>query len=298
MAETNIGLYENSIQDGQPIECYKFTNEGAAYQYTSHCDDVDIQIKSNDLQRTETYFAEYIERQSIKPASKGDSAALTVTVSKDFVIAKMFQGPPPEKPVLLSIYRLHDQDHTKFDTVFTGRVAQASFEDSVCHLTVKMESWLSKEIPNGMRQFTCNNVLFDSKCRLQERDWCVPVFIDRVVGLDIFSTTFKEHADGYFANGFLRFDGHIRQIVEHVGDRIRLKYPFINTPRNDVTVAPGCDQLFKTCAKRFHNTLNFTGCLYVSPANPQKTNVGKGVYWVDSQVVQRDTDGFVGTIQL
>lgn len=87
-------------------------------------------------------------------------------------------------------------------------------------------------------------------------------------------------------------------MVEHVGNRVRLKYPFIETPHNDAIVSPGCDHLFKTCAKRFNNSLNFTGCPYVPPANPQHKNVGRGVYWVDSQIVQRDTNGFVGTISM
>ncbi|VBB05561.1 Hypothetical protein LUCI_0771 [Lucifera butyrica] len=298
MADSNITLYENSVQNGRPVECYQFTHAGMNYQYTSANQDVSIIFTENGLQRTEKYFADYIERETIKPASSSDSVSVTIKVSKDNAVAKLYQGPPPEKPVYCKIYRLHAQDLSNFDVAFYGRVSQASFEASECSLTVKLEDWLSKEIPNGARQFTCNSMIFDSKCRLKEEDWVVAAFVDRVVGLDVYSTTFAQYPDGYFTGGFLRFDGGIRQIAEHVDDRVKVKYPFLSTPRNEIVVAPGCDHLFKTCATRFRNTLNFTGCLYVPPANPEKTNVGKGAYWVDSQVVQRDTNGFVGNIEM
>jgi uncharacterized phage protein (TIGR02218 family) len=298
VANTNIGNYEFSQQDGQPIECYKFTYDIGKYFYTSHHDDVMLTLIEDGLTRTETYFAEYIQREGIKPASKGDSSALSITVSKDNAVAKLFQGFPPEGPVVLTIYRFHEQDKEKRDVIFAGRVGQASFEDSECVLTVKLESWVNKEIPNGMRQFYCNSVIYDHNCQLVEEDWKIPIFIDRVTGLDIYCETFANYPDGYFVNGILRFKQSSRMIVEHVGNRIRVKYPFIETPRNDAIVSPGCDHLFGTCAKRFNNSLNFTGCPYVPPANPQHKNVGRGVYWVDSQIVQRDTDGFVGTISM
>lgn len=296
MATSNISVYENSQQDGQPIECYRFTVGSVQYQYTSHHDDIAI-VFSNP-QRTETYVADYIKREAIKPGSKGDSAQMIVTVSKDHVIANMFKGPPPENKIKLQILRLHKQDNMKFDIIFTGRVSQAAFEDSECNLTVKMESFMAKQIPNGMRQFTCNNVIYDSKCRLKEADLEVTAFIDKISDLDIFSTTFANYPDGYFANGFLRWNGYVRQIIEHKGQRIQLKYPFVDRPNSEITAVPGCDQLFSTCHTRFGNTLNFSGCPYVSPTNPEHTAVGKGVYWINSQVIQRDTDGYVGTITM
>lgn len=297
MSDSNISAYENSVQDGQPIECYKFTHAGTNYLYTSHSRDVEIVFVENGVQRTEKYFAEYIKREDIKPGGS-DEVSMNVTTSKDHVIAKLYQGPPPEKPVMLTIYRLHEQDHSKVDVVFYGRVGQGVFDDSDCNLTVKLEDWLSKEIPNGARQFVCGNIIFDVKCKLKEEDWVVPAFVDRVEGLNVYSSTFANYPDGYLVGGFLRFDGSVRQIVEHVESRIKVKYPFVNPPRNDIVVAPGCDHLFETCALKFHNTLNYTGCLYVPPADPEHTATGRGVYWVDSQVIQRDTHGFVGTISM
>jgi uncharacterized phage protein (TIGR02218 family) len=299
MANTNIAIYEFSQQDGQPIECYRFSHDLSNYTYTSNADDVMLTFNDNGLTRTETYYATYIERNDISPVCKGDPSALAVTVSKDNPIAKLFQGFPPEKPVTLTIFRFHEQDKSKRDVVYAGRVGQGSFEDSVCALTVTLESWANREIPHGKRKFTCNNVVYDHNCQLVEDDWKVLVFVDSVLNsLTIVSQQFAAYADGYFSNGIFRFNGSARLISEHKGDKVQLKYPFTQRPYGDVTVSPGCDFLFATCAKRFSNTLNFTGCLYVSPTDPQKKEVGKGIYWVDSQVIQRDTHGYIGTISM
>lgn len=298
MAGTNIGTYEFSQQEGQPVECYQFTCGITSYQYTSSAEDISLVFTENGLTRTEIYQAEYITRQSVKPTCQGDSSSLIVTVSKDNPVAKLYQGPPPEVPVIMKLYRLHNQDYSQRDIVYTGRVSQGSFDGSECGLTVKIESWAAREIPKGKQQFYCNKVVYSKRCRLKEADWAVPAFIDRVEGLNFYSTTFAEYPDGYFAGGMLRFEGSVRQITEHQGERITLKYPFVQTPRNDVVVAPGCDHLFKTCALKFNNWLNFDGCPYVPPTNPTKKQVGKGVYWVDSLVVQRDTDGYIGTINM
>lgn len=298
MADSNITQWEYSTQDGQPVECYRFSHAGMSYLYTSNSVDVEIPIVDEGAQRTEHYTADYIERQNIKPSSRGDSAALVVTVSKDNPVAKLFQGPPPERPVVLELYRLHDQDHMKLDKIFFGKVAQASFDGSDCQLTVKLENWLSKEIPNKMRQFFCGNALFDGDCRLRVEDWQIAAFVDEVSGLKVRSSTFGQYPDGYFTRGFLTYGENIRLIRDHAGDKITLQYPFATPPRHDVVVAPGCDSLFRTCVVKFHNHLNFSGCPYVPPIDPTKKQVGQGVYWVDSQVVQRDSQGFVGTISM
>jgi uncharacterized phage protein (TIGR02218 family) len=299
MAQSNIRQYENSIQDGQPIECYKFTHDGIRYFYTSHCNDVEIPITNNGVQHSEKYFAEYIKRDTIKPSSKGDSSSVTVTVAQDHPVARLFYGPPPERAVNLKLYRLHDQDKEKFDAIITGRVSQAAFEDSECKLTVKMDSGLSKEIPNMKRQFLCGNMFCDSKCKMTVESVAITAFVDRVINnLEIDSTSFAEYPDGYLAGGFMRYNGSARLIREHKGNKVVLQYPFITMPHNEVIVIPGCDHTFKTCAVRYQNTEHFTGFLYVPPIDPTKKKVGHGIYWVDSQVVQRDTDGFIGTISM
>ena len=44
---------------------------------------------------------------------------------------------------------------------------------------------LNKELPNGMNQYYCNNVIFDHKCRLNKEHYAVQIFIDKVDGLSL-----------------------------------------------------------------------------------------------------------------
>lgn len=299
MADSNIVKYEVSVADGIPVECYKFSYDGIDYLYTSSAEDIELTITDDNGTRTEKYFAEVISRANIKPgATNGAIESTEITVSKDHAIAKLYQGPPPETPVNLIVYRLHEPDKTQFDVALAAQISQVSFNASECVLTATMENWLNKELPNGTNQYYCNNIIFDKRCRLNIDNYKVTIFIDSVDVLNIYSADFANYADGYFVNGRLYFGGYVRMINEHVGNRIKLKYPFMSTPRNEVVVVPGCDHLFKTCALRYNNTLNFTGVPYCPPTDSERNPTGKGAYWVDSLVVQRDTDGFVGTIDL
>jgi hypothetical protein len=114
----------------------------------------------------------------------------------------------------------------------------------------------------------------------------------------IYSAQFASFADGYLTGGRIYYNDSVRMIAAHKGEWITVKYPFIDTPRNTIKVLPGCDTLFKTCALRYHNTINFSGVPYVAPTDSTKNPTGQGAYWIDSLVIQRDTDGFVGTISL
>lgn len=297
MITSNIEKYENSVQDGVPVECYKFTYNGTNYMYTSAAEDVALVFSLSNI-RTEKYFAENISREGIKPGGMGSPNDCIITVSKDHAIAKLFQGPPPETPVNLTVYRLHLPDFHNFDVALQASINQATFKGSKCALTARQENWLSKEIPNGMYQYYCNNVLFDNDCGLKKEKWQVEVLIDKVEGLTVYAKDLANYPDGYFAGGKIYYDGFVRMIATHVQNKITLKYPFMANPHNIVKILPACDSLFATCALRYANTVNFAGFPYCPPTDPEKNPTGQGAYWLDSLVVQRDTNGFVGTIDL
>lgn len=298
-AESNIAAQEKSVDGAEPIEFYQFAQKDMKYYYTSNHEDISLTIEEDGKKRTEKYFADYIERAEIRPNTSGTTAGdMRITVSKDHPVAKLFQGAPPETSVEVRIYRAHAIDINRYDIVFRGVISQATFEDSTCALTAKFENWLDKEVPNGMYQYFCKNLIFDHNCRLKKADWQVNIFVDKVIELKIYSEQFADFEDGYFAGGCLYFDGQIRMIDTHKGNVATVRYPFLREPRNDAVATPGCSHLFSVCAKRFANTENFTGCPYMPPTDSEKNPVGKGAYWMDSSVIHRDSKGFVGTIDL
>ena len=297
---SNISVAESSIQDGQPLECYLFYCAGVKYAYTSARYDIELPEydDSGAFVGTNTFFADYIDRSALRPSCSNDTDNVSITVSKDNPIAKLFELTPPEKGMLVVIYRLHAQDQTKFDKTFTGNVSQATFEDSHCTLSINMGSWLNKQLPNMMKQYTCCNVLFDTKCRLNAADYIVPITVQLSDNHMVQSPDFANYPDGYFTNGKLVFMNTSRMIRSHKGDTVIIQYPFSSIPVSSVVAYPGCPQTFKACATKYNNYLNFSGCPYVRPTDPTTTNVGNGVYWEDTGVVRRDTDCYIGTISM
>ena len=286
----------NKFKTGTPPSA---ATSDMTYLYTSAATDIELTTTESGLTRTEKYFADTISRESITPGSSGSATSCVIKVHKDNAVAKLFEGPPPESPVDVYVYRVHEQDTSLYDTILRGKVGQVSFEGSECELTVDMDSWLSKELPNGMNQYYCNHVLFDHNCKLKKEDYAVEFFIDYVDGKTVIhSRTLAAYPSGYFDGGRLYFGGNVRMISKHEGDAITIKYPFVDIPHNKVIVVPGCDSLFRTCAVKYHNTINFSGIPYVAPTDPEKNPTGQGAYWVDSLVIQRDTNGFVGTITM
>ncbi len=296
MATSNISSYEESQQDGVPLECFRFECSGITYLYTSNRYDVTVGIHEGGVTRSEQYTATYIKRNSIKPSSQGGVSSVTVTVDKDNVVAALFKGSPPSGRVMVTILRLHNQDKNTYDTIYVGEIIQAAFQDSECEFTVKLENWLTRKFPNFMRQFFCCNVVYDESCRLVKSSYEKLIYISRVSGLSVISDDLSQHEEDYFAGGVLYHNGNSRMIQGNKGNTLTLRYPFPTTPMGAVSIYPGCNGLFRTCATRFNNTLNFTGCPYVPPEFSSDNKKGKGVYWVDSAVVQRDTDGYVGMI--
>lgn len=296
---SNIAQYESSMDNGSPIELYKFSYGDMEYLYTSAGENISLTIKEDQKTRTEKYFADAIGREEIRPNTSGSSAIdMQITVWKDHPVAKLFQGAPPEKSIKVKVMRLHNADLDKRDIAFIGIISQASFKNSTCKLTAKMENWLDKNIPRGLYQYFCTNSMFDHNCRLRKQDWQVAIFVDKVDGLKIYCNKFAAFPDGYFNGGCIYYDNQVRRVDVHKGNVVTIRYPFIRKPVNDAVITPGCSHLFSNCARHFNNTLNFSGCPYVAPTNSEKNPVGKGAYWLDSQVVQRDSDGFVGTIDL
>lgn len=294
---SNIIKYESLLQSGEPIECYKFTHDGIAYMYTSSAQDIQIPMGNGSDSHTEKYAAEVIKRAELLPGDTESMLTCKITVSKDNPIAMLWQGPPPETPVNLKIYRLHDFNKVAFDTILDARIASVEFNKSECILTANQESWLDKELPNGLCQYYCNHTLFDHNCGLNKADYMVKAFVDHVeYKTEIWSADFAKYPDGYFVGGKIYSHDNVRLINYHQGNKIRILYPFASDPRNDVTLVPGCDLLFKTCVNKYHNHLNFGGVPYVPPTDAEHNTVGAGVYWQDSTIVKRDTDGSIGVI--
>lgn len=289
---------EKSIDSAQPIECYLFTYHGQHYFYTSAHETQSVSINGEMF----VFSTEYIFRgDNLKLGDSGGSVeTCTITVARDNPVALLYQGAPPEDDsVIVDVYRVHGQNLGDYIRILSGTVVQVRFSGSNAEMTIMVENILNREIPRGKLSYYCQNCLFDSKCTLTMANYAEIMPLEGIVGLKFYSSNLLARPSGYYTGGLFIMGDSKRAIKLHNGNYVELKYPIPQSSKSTgFTVYPGCDGLFKTCAERFGNTTNFTGIPYKQPYNAFKHPVDKGAYWVDSDVIRRDTDAEISQIQL
>lgn len=287
---------ENSVSSGEPIELYKFTYNSQDYTYTSSLRSQSVVIDGSQM----TFYPEYIKRDSsLKLGSQDNSVETTkIYVKRTNSIALLYQGAPPEEgTVSVTIYRYHKDDNEDIKILARGIVSQVSFSGSEATLTITIENLLNRNIPRGTFSYYCQNTIYDNKCELVEGDYALTCYVDGgFTGLTIYSTNLREKPSGYFTDGYIKMGGSYRAITLHEDNHITIKYPIAESDKQgSFTVYPGCNGLYLTCHSKFNNTDNFTGVCYCKPIDPVKNRTGLGGYWINTSVLTRDTNGYIGT---
>ena len=89
--------------------------------------------------------------------------------------------------------------------------------------------------------------------------------------------------------------GSFRGILNHEDDHITLKYPLNQFEKQGSFMAyAGCNNLIATCHKKFNNAKRFNGIPYQQPydvfVHPADNSPP---YWIDSEVITRDSHGVI-----
>ncbi len=285
---------ETSIDNAEPIELYLFTYNGVNYSYTSSQYAQNIIINGQSI----VFVADYIVRSETLRLgdSSGSVETCTIRVARNNNVALLYQGSPPELgSVRVQVFRLHGENTADYIKILDGIVSQVSLENSEATITVTIEHFLNREIPKGALSYYCQNCIYDSKCRLNADDWKKQCFVDgAIIGVRIYSSNLATVPSGYYTDGFIQMGNSFRAVLKHENDMILLKYPIPKSEQaGSFYIYPGCSNLFSTCARRFNNTNNFSGVPYCMPYDVYKNPANKGVYWVMSSVVVRDTNCFI-----
>lgn len=285
--------YELSYDDASPVELYLFTYNNIDYAYTSALRDRTLTVGGTSY----TFAPAIISRgDSLKLGSnRGNQESCTITVLRNNEVASLYMGAPPEEDsVRVQIFRAHNDTGNDYIRLVDGIISQVTFSESYATITVNIENVLSRSMPRGKLSYYCQNLIYDSKCQLNEEEYTIRVSVTGFDKLTITSTTLSAYDDGYFVGGFIKMGNAYRQVASHVGNTITIKYPI--APRDQegsFTICPGCDGLFATCALKYENTPNFSGVAYIEPYNAFTNPTGKGAYWIRDDVIARDTNGRV-----
>lgn len=281
--ETN----ELSIDDANPVEVYIFTYDGVDYCYTSSNFSQIVNINNT----TYNCVAEYIYRGDSLKTGATNKETCTIVMNRTSQIGLLYQGAPPERSgVQVQVYRMHGEGKQDYIKIIDGVVTQAHFHESEVELTITIENVLTRLVPKGKLSYYCINCIYDNKCTLDMDAYGVTCYVDSHSGLTLQSMNLEDYESGYFTDGFIKMGHCYRQIKTHKGNTISLKYPINKQDEKTKFIAyPGCSNLFKICARRFHNTDNFSGVPYI-PAYNVKTRSPTNnppAYWVDGNIVRR-----------
>lgn len=159
--------YEESREDGGPVQLYLFrygTEAGEYYAYTSHTDSLTVDHGGSVGEITYTPIP--IQRDGITSNGTLDKSSLKVNLDIGTDLAELFRVYPPSSVVTLTIYEGHiDDPDTEFIVVWAGRIVAASREHSSLELSGEPVSTQLRR--PGLRrhyQYGCPHVLYGTHC--------------------------------------------------------------------------------------------------------------------------------------
>jgi uncharacterized phage protein (TIGR02218 family) len=261
---TDYDTRETHRFEGQPVECYKFTQGDNAWLYTSADEEV-------ILPTVGTFEPQIISRGELDFSHEDTGEQIDLRVPRANAVAALFIGNLPSTPIGITIHRAHRGDEDIPVVIFSGKVIRARFEESEAILVgSSLLSVLNRTVPTLAMQTPCNHVLFSQGCGVNPTWARDSVTLDTVVGATITSTDFTTRADGWFNAGRIETtEGETRFIVNHVGNTVTLMSACPGLRAGDTIWAYwGCDHLEATCASKFSNRVAHLGWSRLPGRNP------------------------------
>ncbi len=267
--------FESSQEQGQAVEVYRFTIGAQSFFYTSAEDQ--ITISSID------YAAIAISRNNLTEGPEERNNNVEVTVPGNNEVAALFKLSIPGLRVRVEIDRFHrlDTPTPEVIRIFDGFIVSIAFTNNVkiaklaCRPAISV---LARQVPRFTYQNSCNHVLYDEGCKVDDTD---PAFrasnqpVASIVGSVLTITGLGgSFTDGWFNGGYVEVIGNtdFRLVLDHVGDDLTLLFPFAIDP-TIVNVFAGCDHTIQTCKSKFNNVLNYGGFAFVPTKNPFATGL-------------------------
>jgi uncharacterized phage protein (TIGR02218 family) len=254
---------EQSIQDGNPIELYRFSKGATIWNYTS----TDFIISYLG----ENYTPEALRRGDIRLDVNTLKTNLEIEVPLTNPLARLFIPEPVEGVIQLTIYRYHN---SSFVTYWKGYLRGVKFKTNTAILILGLKTTSLKRF-GLMRKYTrnCGIPLYSPLCMILKTDsnFYVDGTVNSVSDTTVDATIFSTKTDGWFLGGIFKTDSDsvLQKIVYHSGTEIRISRSVLALAAGDTFRAwAGCDHLKGTCKTKFSNKLNFGGQPYLPDKNP------------------------------
>jgi len=256
--------YEDSLDQGEPIEIYEFTQGLRRWTYVSGAQPV--------LYESQEYSPSPIKRDRIKQTTDRRKDSLKLTFPRSDSFANQYIGFAPEEQTTVTIRRAHRGDpDEEFVVYWKGRVVGAKATENT--IEIECESVFTSIRRPGLRaryELTCRHTLYGRACSVNREAFKHEGTVLSVNGPNMTVEGAGSFADGYFTGGILLSPtGATRFITAHTSDDIQLSRPLdTNIANQTVEIYPGCDHLKETCKNKFNNLPNFGGFPHIPVRNP------------------------------
>lgn len=282
-------IYENSVQDGDPVSRFVFAVGDTIYAYTT---EPNIVSDSNY-----TFTPAAIKMGEVSQTNEMAKDPLELEFHRDVTFAQLFLGGVPEQVTTVTVFRGHLGDTSEeFQFYWKGRVAGASVSGDV--VRIDCENIFTSMRRPGLRaryQKRCRHALYQSGCGVSSALYASVSSVTAASGFTITideldsnnsNIDSNEANPDYYVGGMVETnDGATRYIVNQSGNVLTLIRPLqsLIDDVNDsvggaeVTLYPGCDHTTDTCISKFDNLLNYGGFPYIPSKNPFGTLSGSVV---------------------
>lgn len=249
---------EALAQSSSPVELFEFTSPSTTYRYTSS--EAPIVAFGNTFDATPTL------RSTIEDKGDGNPTALAVTIPVNAQVAQDFAFSTPERGLRLTVFRYHP-DTSNYSTYWSGPMTSIAVQKEVVIFRVPSElgSRIKVKLPRILYQPLCNNILYDTLCRVKESSNVENTTITSLSTPTEQTLTLASiggQVDGWATGGYAQHSasGQKRMLIFQTGTVIKLLYPFKGALIGDaINVFAGCDHTLATCNEKFSNKIRFNG---------------------------------------
>ncbi len=277
---------DDSLEDAQPVELYRFENAEEIFTYTSGQVPVAFGGKTYDP----------IPLMSTEPSVTSTDARgnLQITLPITNELAARYVATVPASIDKLTIYRFHTTDTPTPEVIvtFIGTVASCTFSGETAKLTCEQgSSVLNRIFPKQSTRGNCNHVLYDGGCQVSDSQFKLAGVVTAIaadgfsIQLDtgdsiVLATGLKLSAQladdaTYFNAGYIRRGGIEYRAVQTMNDlggnvvAIALLIPFQTIALGvALDLFAGCDHILATCIAKFDNVDRYGGFPFVPEKNP------------------------------
>lgn len=286
-----FAAYESSVEDGGPIQLFRFVYGSEAGEYLAYTNSTEAQtVDHGGSVGVITYQPVPIQRGNIVSNGTLDKSAIRMTLDIGTELAELFRVYPPSQVVTLTIYEGHvDDPDSQFQIVWAGRVIAASRDKSELQLSGEPISTQLRRA--GLRrhyQYGCPHALYGDKCNANKVAATVSATVAAISGTVI--TLSSGWAGSFTASKFVRGmlewtpagqSTQRRTILRVSGNNLTISGTPIDLDVSDaVDVVLGCNhRAFAAdggdCEGLHDNLVNYGG----QPWIPTKNVINKNPYY-------------------